>query len=368
MARCSLENSLAILSILLAGCAGKNTGQVLDSASDSAVWDSRVPLKDSRPDSHALADAHGDASICTSDHWCKQYVPDYLPYKIWGSGPSDIFIVAGGSGIITHYDGSTWSNTDTGDYKFNSVWGSGPSDVYAVGVSDISTYYQAAALHYNGVTWSPISSLGVYYTYGSNYDTIWGSSASDVYVFGTGENTLLYHFDGSTWNKLTSPWEIQWFYCAWGSGPSDVYAVTYSGNIIHYNGTAWAVTKTQWHLLDIWGASSSDIYAVGFDKGKNGIIIHSDGSTWSTMKSVTSMGFGGVWGSGASDVYAVGSEGTILHYDGSSWSTQDSGVTGYSSKDYFLESVWGSGPNDVYAVGDYSDLLQHDGWILHRAQ
>jgi hypothetical protein len=39
---------------------------------------------------------------------------------------------------------------------------------------------------------------------------------------------------------------------------------------------------------------------------------------WSPMTSGTTNDLNGVWGSSSSDVFAVGYNGTILHYDGSS--------------------------------------------------
>ncbi|MFC2009669.1 hypothetical protein ACFLT3_01935, partial [Chloroflexota bacterium] len=94
-------------------------------------------------------------------------------------------------------------------------------------------------------------------------------------------------------------------------------------------------------LNGIWGSSSSDVFAVGYE----GTILHYDGSEWSEMSSGTTEHLQAVWGSSSSDVFAVGYEGTILHYDGSSWSAMTSGTT------RALKAVWGSSPSDVFAVG-----------------
>jgi hypothetical protein len=78
------------------------------------------------------------------------------------------------------------------------------------------------------------------------------------------------------------------------------------------------------NLMDTWGPSPTDIYAVGF----HGNILHYDGTTWTPMISGTTADLYGVWGyvrrddQGAvtrTDVFAVGSGGTILRFDGSTW-------------------------------------------------
>jgi hypothetical protein len=79
-----------------------------------------------------------------------------LQKGIWGSSPSDIFVVGfysatGSADIILHYDGRTWSNmtTDTEVYTlFNGVWGNSPSDVFAVGGTQGGA--KSIILHYAG--------------------------------------------------------------------------------------------------------------------------------------------------------------------------------------------------------------------------
>ena len=108
----------------------------------------------------------------------------------------------------------------------------------------------------------------------------------------------------------------------WGSSATDVFAVGDIGTILHYDGDTWsgqASGSTNW-LYGVWGSSATDVFAVGVD----GTILHYDGDTWSVQASGTGVGLLGVWGSSATDVFAVGGnraigEGTILHYDGDTW-------------------------------------------------
>ncbi len=63
-------------------------------------------------------------------------------------------------------------------------------------------------------------------------------------------------------------------------------------------------------LYGLWGSSTSNIFAVGF----TGTVLHFDGKVWSRMTSGTTYDLHGVWGSSPSDVFAVGNGGTILRY------------------------------------------------------
>ena len=88
-----------------------------------------------------------------------------------------------------------------------------------------------------------------------------------------------------------------------------------------------------------------------FAVGNGGLIVHYDGSNWSTMVSGTSNILNGVWARSASDVYAVGQNGTVLYYDGTSWSSIESNTSEW------LFNVEGTA-TEAYAVGA-------NGVILH---
>ena len=63
-------------------------------------------------------------------------------------------------------------------------------------------------------------------------------------------------------------------------------------------------------LLDIWGASGTDVYAVGHW----GTILHFDGKTWKAQDSGSNSILATVWGPSGSEVYTAGTHGTLLHY------------------------------------------------------
>ncbi|MCI0457631.1 MAG: hypothetical protein L0Z62_11725 [Gemmataceae bacterium] len=170
----------------------------------------------------------------------------------------------------------------------------------------------------------------------------------------------------------------------WGSGPNDLYAVGRNSNpavepygvILHSDGTSWTEVPLESGphfgsvpLIGVWGSGPGDVYAVG-GFGTTRVIYHLDGNEWAAVPDVpvSSPGFNdlrGVWGSGPDDVFAVGSNGKIVHFDGNGWTAQT-----FPEQSSFpgagLVSVWGSGADNVYAVG--TGLLHSvdggENWIL----
>jgi hypothetical protein len=277
---------------------------------------------------------------------------------VWGASSSDVYAV-GGIGLILHYDGTGWSAITSGTSALLcDVWGSSSSDIYAVGS-------EGTILHYDGTRWT--SRLGTT----KWLDGVWGTSSSDV--FAVGQHGTILHYDGTRWTTMTSGQVTgEWLRGVWGSLSRDVYAVgltcqsymggvsVCSGAILHYDGAGWSVMRrgTTEALHGVWGTSSSDVYAVGYD----GTILHYDGTGWSAMTSGTTEYLRGVWGTSSSDIYAVGLGGTILHYDGTGWSAMTSGT----SED--LSGVWGTSSSDIFAVGSGSTILHYDGtsWSAHE--
>lgn len=122
-----------------------------------------------------------------------------------------------------------------------------------------------------------------------------------------------------------------------------------------------AAWKTTWvsptpqgnYLRGVWAVSNTSWYAVG----RQGTILHYDGSTWKVMQSPTRLDLWAVWGSSDRNVYAVGDEGVILRYDGIGWQfvRQASGTNADN-----LISIWGLSDNLIF-VGGYGRVLKYDG-------
>ena len=177
---------------------------------------------------------------------------------------------------------------------------------------------------------------------------VWGSCATNVFAVGYESDSL--HYDGSAWSKMNS--ETRGLTAIWGSSATNVFAVGIHGTVFCYNGKNWINidSGTTEHLWGVWGSSATNVFAVG----NNGTILHYDGK-WTPMNSGTQKWLNAVWGSSATNVFAVGDNGTILHYDGVTWYEMISGTREH------LRGVWGSSPKDIFVVGYNGVTLHFDG-------
>lgn len=162
-------------------------------------------------------------------------------------------------------------------------------------------------------------------------------------------------------------------------------------------------------LLSVAGTSASDVWAVGAEAGKGGVVLHYDGTAWTRMATsqaydlwwvhvfgpndvmiggagstilrwdgtsftrMTTPGLAattvfGIWGSSSSDVWAAGQRsgryGFLWHYDGSAWTDvplPDDVPLDDAGELPGLFKVWGRGPTDVYAVGGHGLMMHWDG-------
>lgn len=268
-----------------------------------------------------------------------------------------------------------WAQLETGTSHgyLESVWGSSATDVFVVGLG-------GAILHYNGSGWTRMES-------GTDHDlyAVWGSSPTDVYAAGyptpSGSGPIL-HYDGSAWSQVfggdgTSHWYS--FYGLWGTSAWDIFVVGEGSetrpSILHYDGSTWSPVDAggTYSLVAIWGTSATDIFVAGSDAGKRPVILHYDGSNWSPMAGVEDAmarfypAICDIWGSSPSDIYAAVYFQGLIHYDGQEWRQVD-------IDEYQPAAVWGSSGADVYLVGSTESMergvLHYDGksWRLMDLQ
>ncbi len=140
----------------------------------------------------------------------------------------------------------------------------------------------------------------------------------------------------------------------WGASGTDIFAVGRQGVILHYDGSSWTEMESDVSrdLLSVWGSSDNDVFAGGY----SGIILHYDGNSWTEMECDVSDDFHSIWGSSGNDVFAVGSYGAIVHYDGSSWSTMKSPSGGHP-----VYAIWGSAFDDVFIASKNGDFYHYNG-------
>lgn len=278
---------------------------------------------------------------------------------VWGAGANDVWAV-GSNGLIVHYNGTSWTNQKSGvTENLTGIDGSSNHDIWVCGD-------MGSVLHWDGKTWSVASSTPMtvlLQVWVGSPTNVWAVGL-DTYLAGAG---YVKHWDGTSWvdgddASTTSLWQVWgsgpddvWLvgdapdgtgvalrgapnvpaeagylfdtagYAGpplrgvWGSGPNDVWVAAYSGDITHWNGTAWTSTPSAVptaSLLGMHGSAKDDVWAVGLD----GLAEHFVNGKWVQTETGTKSTLWSLWSDGPNDVWVVGGAGTVLRWDGSEWS------------------------------------------------
>jgi hypothetical protein len=308
--------------------------------------------------------------------------------------------------LIVHWDGASWTQVPSPDPGIATTL-SGVSAVSASDVWAVGQYYNAGAfhtliVHWDGTSWTQVPSPDAP---GSTQDkllAVRATSATSAWAVGSyynGSNvfeTLILHWDGTTWTQVASPDPAQSSELTGvaATSASNAWAVGYyySGTadqslILHWDGTSWTqVTSPNpgsvyTSLSGVRATSPSNAWAVGsYTPGgpDRTLILHWDGSAW---KQVTSPNPGGtthdndlssVAATSANDAWAAGGWLTgparrtfALHWDGSAWQQTATPDLGAATSSYGLNAVGASSAGNVWAVGSYSNGTVDQTLALH---
>jgi hypothetical protein len=299
---------------------------------------------------------------------------------------------AGDRTLYEHWDGAGWTAVNGPSLplgRLTSVSAASSQDVWALG-GDLGRkgWGRTLMAHWDGSRWSTVSTPSPGGKDESLLDGLSALSVDDAWAVGNynaghyRSDTLVEHWDGSTWTQVPSPSPGRRFGSSLTSvdavSASDVWAVGASGGpgddesdtlIEHWDGTRWTrvpspdpVQNNQ--LLGITATSPTDAWAVGYDLGQSGIetlVEHWNGTRWSVVggHAVALGQLDGVSSSGPHDIWAVGESDArvdktvILHGDGSTWqrvASPDPGGTLGSG----LSGVSSVSPTSSVAVGSFS--------------
>jgi hypothetical protein len=254
------------------------------------------------------------------------------------------------------------------------------NDIWAVGnyMSQAST--NTLVEHWDGSTWNIIPSPNPLQT--NLLNAISALGANDIWAVGT----VTIHWDGNSWTSFPTPQSVNLHGVA-TVAPNDVWAV--GGTIMHWDGSAWSMIAgaVSGELYAAAAARASDVWAVGTYWNGSAVatlIERWDGMHWSLVPSPNGQGFAsqlsGITVVAANDVWAVGYSNSnmglttiIEHWDGSQWTLIPSPNHGSSG----LNAIAARTSSDIWAVGDaevmggtYPPVLEHwDGsaWSLVAA-
>lgn len=293
--------------------------------------------------------------------------------------------------LIEHWNGSTWSivsspNIGAGDFLVK-VAATSTNDVWAVGGYDKNAngglQEQTLIEHWDGSTWSIVSSPNAGTKSNDDLQGVTAISPANVWTVGFSYtkgifSTLIEHWNGKAWHIVSSPNMGTLYSFLEGVAAvsaNDVWAVGYYGKAMsgtfdqtlveHWNGSTWSIVSSpnigsgNNDLLKVAVVSANDAWAVGDftdTSGTQTLTEHWDGSTWSVVSSPHTGTLSGIAVVSASDIWAVGNDNTSVtttqtlteHWDGSAWSVVSSPNVRFRT---YLERVAVVSANDIWAVG-----------------
>ncbi len=265
--------------------------------------------------------------------------------------------------LTEHWDGTSWTLVATPDQGgsaiFTAVAATSAANAWAVGSIGPGPGDRSAVSplieHWDGTAWSA-QSFAVP-TSGGQFTAVAATSADDAWAVGytgeasegTGQTTMIEHWDGSTWTRVPSPDPagqgniLQGVTTisaddAWAVGYTTTDSGVYKSLTEHWDGSAWSVVTSPDDDTNLWkvsAGSADDVWAVGYTGqcGHGGgkcttVAMHWNGSTWTVASTpdpssrylnallgVTVIAGDDVWAVGSTDFGST----LIEHWDGSHW-------------------------------------------------
>ncbi len=309
--------------------------------------------------------------------------------------------------LIDGWDGSSWAQQPSPNpagaargNELRAATATSASNAWAVGYYSNGTAYQTLAEHWNGTIWaqeptpSPSSS-------GNNFlRGVAATSASNAWTvgyYGTDpvDQTLIEHWNGTTWKRVPSPnpggsARLSILYGVAATSATNAWAVGYYNNgtatqtlIEHWDGTTWAKvpspnpSSTNNFLIGVTATSATSAWAVG--DYSNGIayqtlIARWNGTAWTRVPGPNPCtainSFNGVTATSATSAWAVGTynDGTayrtlIARWNGTAWTQVPS--PNLSSSHNFLQAVDATSTTSAWAVGYYHNGTAYQTLALH---
>ena len=277
------------------------------------------------------------------------------------------------SGDIVEPAGSTPASTDVGggdtatperewstvfgdlDRAALAIWGTGPSDLWIVGADQGDG---PLIRQWTGLGWLEHSP-------GTSGDLWWAVTPDADTAFFVGEGGVLLRYDRATdaFSLIETPTSLPLF-GVWGASASEVWAV--GGDpagvggpvVLRYDGaTAAEVTdlpagvSAKARLFKVWGSAAEDVWVVGTE----GTMLHFDGAQWTRTLFNDNPYFVTINGDGPDDIVVVGgkSQALLLERSAGAWSEVDLGFTASLNGTYVADGV-------AVAVGNFGTALERD--------
>ena len=209
-------------------------------------------------------------------------------YALWGATADDVraagtpyvHVLDNEGNVVPgnhlHRVGDVWTALEGFDGRFpqgtiRSIWGSSPEDVWlSIDNSSEEPWARGTLLH--GVApavgeplaWQVVDSQSSVVL-----ESLWGSSAGDVWAVGFGGTVRRYTSGATKWAVVDDVPTHETLHRVWGTGPNDIWAVGDAGTILHFDGTTWTEPTVAFplgkkpNLSGVWGSGPNDVWVVG---------------------------------------------------------------------------------------------------------
>jgi hypothetical protein len=307
------------------------------------------------------------------------------------------------SSLIVHWNGSAWSQSLAGPGYLESVTASSARDVWAVGGTNWFSPTQTLAEHWNGSSWEQIATPSP--AGGGYFLGVAADSASDAWAVGLAgpgpgipspTTPLAEHWNGHRWaiQKVPVPAAGGELDGVTALSPSNVWAVGWTGPasegtgqqtlIMHWNGKTWtrvpspnAAGGSASIVNSVTAVSAGNAWAVGYYIAADGtyhtLSLYWNGAHWTLVPSQFPGGDGsflGVTASWTHNIWAVGIRNPTRcghgpncktlaeHWNGKRWTL----IASPNPASSYLDVLWNISAvsrTDIWAVGttDYANTL-----------
>lgn len=205
------------------------------------------------------------------------------------------------------------------------------------------------------------------------FTAVTATSASSAWAFEVAGNKapVAYQLSGSSWKSHAFPARSgDIVTAAASSSASNVWAFTFQGQVLRFNGSSWAAVKKFSKPLNSGVAlSSTDVWVFGATG-----TWHYNGHSWTHFTSGSGLNGGSALS--ASSIWAYGGT-SVAHWNGSTWTKTS--VAGLLPKNTelshsFMAGIYAASASNVYAVGSGGRqdeggplvLLHYNGHVWSR--
>lgn len=254
----------------------------------------------------------------------------------------------------------TLEASDAMQIMMEDIWGTDENNVWVVGHSDYNSYQ---IWHWDGSDWSSVDPGN--YGVSPSYEEIFGFSASDFWVVGSGSYQIgidpephhrefILHFNGTEWTRYS---DLKAPICLsiWGLSSSDLYFGCDSGIVLYKNGINWEkqYIGNDAQIISLWGFSATQIFAVGYSWTTHQYYFFEKNLYNWTVSDSGNLNFGYLlWGIDIDHFYSVGGRG-LYEYKNNQWVN-----TIYANS---LYCIYGTHPNNIFMGGFHNTIYHFNG-------